>query len=115
VGCPVVHFEIIARDRAAMLDYYERLFGWTVAPDSPQGYSIFAREDTGIQGGVAQGPEGYGGHVTVYVQVADAEAALARAEALGAARMMGPMEVSPGLVVGLFTAPAGHVVGVMEP
>src|SRR5437868_1237961 len=104
-----------------MLDYYERLFGWTVAPGSPQGYSIFARSDnqteegTGIQGGIAQGPEGYGGHVTVYVQVPDAEAALAKAETLGATRMMGPMEVSPGLVVGLFTDPAGHVVGVMEP
>jgi predicted enzyme related to lactoylglutathione lyase len=85
MGRPVVHFEITGGDARA------------------------------LQGGIAQGPEGYGGHGTVYVQVPDAVAALARAQALGAARMMGPTEVSPGLVVGLFTDPAGHVVGVMEP
>jgi len=45
--------------------------------------------------------------------VPDVEAALAKAESLGGTRMMGPDEVMPGLVIGLFTDPEGHVIGVM--
>ena len=82
-------------------------------------YGMVSREGNtnsdgvGIGGGVAGGPEGYTGHVTFYVQVADVEAALAKAESLGGTRMMGPDEVMDGLVIGLFNDPEGHVVGVM--
>ncbi len=60
-----------------------------------------------------EAPEGYAGHLTFYVAVPDVEAALAQAESLGGTRMMGPDEVMPGLIVGLFTDPAGHTVGVL--
>jgi uncharacterized protein len=63
---------------------------------------------------VAGGPEGYGGHVTFYVEVPDAEAALAKAEELGGSRVMGPDEVMEGLVIGQFADPEGHVVGVVQ-
>ena len=36
-------------------------------------------DGAGIGGGVAGGPEGYGGHVTFYVEVDDPEGALAKA------------------------------------
>ena len=39
---------------------------------------------------MAGGPEGYGGHVTFYIEVPDVEAALAKAEELGGSRIMGP-------------------------
>lgn len=58
-------------------------------------------------------PDGYDGHVTVYVGVPDVEAALAKAESLGGTRMMGPDQVMEGLVIGLFTDPEGHTVGVV--
>ncbi len=58
-------------------------------------------------------PRATPGHVTVYVAVPDVEAALAKAESLGGTRMMGPDEVMPGLVIGLFTDPEGHTVGVL--
>ncbi len=60
------------------------------------------------------GPEGYEGHVTFYVEVPDVEAALEKAEELGGSRMMGPDEVMEGLVIGLFSDPEGHVVGVVS-
>jgi predicted enzyme related to lactoylglutathione lyase len=63
---------------------------------------------------VAAGPEGYEGHVTFYVEVPDAEAALARAEELGGARVMGPDQVMEGLVIGQFADPEGHVIGVVQ-
>ena len=67
----------------------------------------------GIGGGIATGP-GISGHVSVYVEVPDVEAALAKAEELGGSRMMGPDEVMEGLVIGLFTDPEGHVIGVLK-
>jgi hypothetical protein len=83
-------------------------------------YGLVAREGNtnaegvGIGGGVGGGPEGYPGHVTFYVEVPDVEASLAKAEELGGTRMMGPDEPMPGLTVGLFQDPEGHIVGVVS-
>ncbi len=52
--------------------------------------------------------------MTFYVEVPDVEAALARAEVLGGTRMMGPDEVMPGLVIGLFNDPEGHTIGLVK-
>jgi predicted enzyme related to lactoylglutathione lyase len=120
MGQPVVHFEITGRDGPALQRYYGELFGWEIDADNPMGYGIVQREGNlnadgiGIGGGVTTGPEGYGGHVTFYVEVPDAEAALAKAEQLGGTRMMGPAEVMEGLTIGLFTDPEGHAIGVLQ-
>ena len=120
MGHPVVHFEITGTDGARLRSFYSELFGWRIDADNPMGYGVVGREENlsadgvGIGGGVAQGPEGYPGHVTVYVEVPDVEAALAQAEDLGGTRMMGPAEVMEGLVIGLFTDPEGHVIGVLH-
>ena len=119
MGQPVVHFEVIGKDAQALQSYYGDLFGWEIDANNPMKYGVVQREGNtsadgvGIGGGVGAGPEGYDGHVTFYVEVPDVEAALARAEELGGSRMMGPDEVMPGLVIGLFSDPEGHVVGVL--
>ncbi len=64
--------------------------------------------------GVGQGPEGYDGHVTFYVEVSDVEAALAQAESLGGKRRMGPDQVPGGLTLGHFTDPEGNMVGLTQ-
>jgi uncharacterized protein len=120
MGQPVVHFEIVAKDTAKVQSYYAELFGWEIDADNPVGYGVVPREGNtnadgiGIGGGIAGGPEGYDGHVTFYVEVPDVEAALAKAESLGGSRMMGPEEPMEGVVIGLFTDPEGHVVGVVK-
>jgi predicted enzyme related to lactoylglutathione lyase len=120
MGQPVVHFEITGTDGPALHRYYAELFGWDIDANNEFGYGIVPREGNttedgvGIGGGIATGPEGYPGHVTVYVQVPDVEAALAKAESLGGTRMMGPDEVMERLTIGLFTDPEGHVMGVMS-
>jgi predicted enzyme related to lactoylglutathione lyase len=120
MGQPVVHFEIAGKDAAKLQDYYSQLFGWEIDANNPMGYGLVPREGNvnadgiGIGGGISAGPEGYGGHVTFYVEVPDADAAMAQAEQLGGTRMMGPMEVMDGLTIGLFTDPEGHVIGVTE-
>ena len=120
MGQPVVHFEIVGQDAAKLQDYYAQLFGWEIDASNPMGYGLVPREGNvnadgiGIGGGISAGPDGYAGHVTFYVEVPDAEAAMAQAQHLGGTRMMGPEEVMDGLVIGLFTDPEGHVIGVIE-
>ena len=120
MGQPVVHFEVIGKDGDRLQAYYSELFGWRIESDNEMGYGIVQREGNtnpdgiGIGGGVGRGPEGYDGHVTFYVEVPDVEAALAKAEELGGSRMMGPEEMGPDLVIGMFADPEGHVVGVVS-
>lgn len=123
MGQPVVHFEIIGNDPAKLRSYYGDLFGWefqegdaaTKAVSQPGNYGFVDRsttdDGTGINGGVGGG-EGYEGRVLFYVGVPDVEAALQKAERLGGTRRLGP-EGTPGtLVVGHFTDPEGHLIGV---
>jgi len=121
MGNPVVHFEVIGRDPAKLRTYYAELFGWefgvgdaaTESVSQPGNYGFVdgSTTDGGINGGVGGG-EGYEGRVLFYVGVPDVEAALQKAESLGGRRVMGP-EGTPGtLVVGRFTDPEGHVIGV---
>jgi uncharacterized protein len=120
MGQPVVHFEIIGQDAERLRGYYSELFGWEIDAANPMGYGTVEREANlspdgiGIGGGIGQGPEGYPGHVTFYVEVPDVEAALAKAESLGGTRLMGPDQPMEGLEIGLFTDPEGHVVGLVR-
>ncbi|WP_405144217.1 VOC family protein [Sphaerisporangium sp. NBC_01403] len=123
MGHPVVHFEIIGSDPAKLRSYYGDLFGWEFDTSGPVSEEVsqpgeygFVEPGTiggvGIPGGVGGG-KGYEGHVVFYVGVPDVEAALQRAESLGGKRRMGP-DRAPGttLVVGHFTDPEGHLIGV---
>jgi hypothetical protein len=115
----VVHFEITGTDGPKLRSFYTELFDWKINADNPVGYGIVESEQSssgtpGLPGGIAQGPEGYPGHVTVYVEVPDVEAALAKAESLGGKRLMGPEQVMENVEIGMFHDPEGHVVGVIK-
>ena len=120
MGQPVVHFEIIGSDTDGLRSFYSELFGWEFDTANPVNYGVVPREGNtnpdgiGIGGGLGAAPEGYGGHVTFYVEVPDVEAALAKAESLGGARMMGPQKVMEGVEIGLLQDGEGHVVGVVK-
>jgi uncharacterized protein len=121
MGQPVVHFEVIGKDGEKLQGYYSELFDWKIDAGNPMNYGVVQREDNtnadgvGIGGGVAQGPEGYDGHITFYVEVPDVGATLAKAEELGGQRIFGPDEV-PGMemILGQFTDPEGHVIGLIQ-
>jgi predicted enzyme related to lactoylglutathione lyase len=119
MGRPVVHFEVVGSDGAALRSFYSDLFGWKIDADNPMNYGIIQRDGnvasdgTGIGGGIGVAPEGQPGHVTFYIGVTDVEAALAKAESLGGSRMMGPEQVMEEIEIGLFNDPEGHVIGVI--
>src|SRR5437870_952035 len=120
MGQPVVHFEVVGKDGEKLRRYYTELFGWEIQADNPMKYGMVAREGNtgsdgvGIGGGVGQGPDGYEGHVTFYVEVPNVEEALQKAESLGGKRIMGPEDIMGQVVLGQFTDPEGHMVGVVE-
>ncbi len=121
MGQPVVHFEVVGKDGERLHQYYSDLFGWNVNADNPMKYGMVDAKDnessggdTGIGGGVGQGPDGYEGHVTFYVAVPDVEAALQKAEELGGKRVMGPEEIMGMVTLGQFTDPEGHLIGVVN-
>jgi len=120
MGQPVVHFEVVGKDGTKLQNYYGALFGWEMDADNPMNYGMVAREGNlgrdgvGIGGGVGQGPEGYGGHVTFYVAVPDVEEALQKAESLGGERIMGPEDIMGQVVLGQFKDPEGNMVGVVQ-
>jgi predicted enzyme related to lactoylglutathione lyase len=121
MGQPVVHFEIIGRDPATLRSYYGELFGWefnvgdattdTISAPGNYGFVDGSTTGHGINGGVGGGA-GYEGRVLFYVEVPDVEAALRRAESLGGKRLMGPEGTPGSLMVGQFTDPEGHLIGV---
>ena len=120
MGRPVVHFEVMGRDGAAMQRFYSELFGWRVDADNPIGYGMVPREENltpdgaGIGGGIGQASEGFDGYVTFYVAVPDVEQALQEAERLGGRRVMGPESPMPGVEIGMFLDPEQHPVGVVR-
>ena len=124
MGQPVVHFEVAGKDGEKLQSYYGELFDWDVDADNSMNYGLVSREGNtnsegiGIGGGLSQGPEGYPGHVTFYVEVPDVEATLAKAESLGGSRAMGPetIEMDDGatMTMGHLTDPEGHVIGVIQ-
>jgi predicted enzyme related to lactoylglutathione lyase len=121
MGNPVVHFEVVSKDRERISKYYSELFGWEIDANNPMNYGMISREENmtddgmGIGGGIGPAPEGYDGHLTVYVAVADVEEALAKAESLGGTRVMGPETIPEMLILGQFKDPDGNLVGVMTP
>jgi predicted enzyme related to lactoylglutathione lyase len=120
MGQPVVHFEVIGKDADKLHSYYADLFGWKIDADNPMKYGMVSRDEnlssegTGIGGGVGGGPDGYEGHVTFYVAVPDVEEALAKAESLGGARVMGPEKIMDQVELGQFKDPEGHLIGVVK-
>ena len=85
MGNKVAHVEIRARDADAARAFYGELFDWSF-PEAPEpGYTYI---ETGlpdaVPGGIGRAQGGGQGHVTFFVDVADVEAALAKAASLGA-------------------------------
>ncbi len=111
---PVVMFEIMGTDVAALRSFYQELFGWEIDADNPMDYGLVEpAQGKGIPGGIGALPEGYPGHVTFYVEVPDVEKALNRAEEVGGTRVMGPENIMDRVDVGHFTDPEGHLIGLI--
>jgi uncharacterized protein len=125
MGNPVVHFEVIGPDPAALRSFYAALFGWDSIPGAPvapgisdeRSYAFLDAPDGAapVAGGIGGG-EGFAPRATFYVGVADVGRALADAVRLGGTVVLEPQRnEGTGVVVGHLRDPAGNLVGVAGP
>jgi predicted enzyme related to lactoylglutathione lyase len=115
MGNPVIHFEIVGKDGAALRDFYGKLFDWQIDANNPMNYGMIAppgEGEIGIGGGVG-GTEDGSSMVTFYVQVDNLQAALDKAEKLGAKTVMPPMDIPGGPSIAQFCDPQGNTVGIV--
>jgi uncharacterized protein len=110
---PVVHFEISGKDGKKTQAFYASLFGWEVDANNPMDYGMVSAQDgQGIGGGIAPAMGDPG--VTIYVDVADLDATLAKAEELGGKTVMPPSDVPGGPKLAQFSDPDGNLIGLTQ-
>ena len=99
---------------AAEANLFPTMWGFEAA-EGFAGYHLVGGEGIGVAGAVGRGMEEMPSYVTIYVQVASIDETLGKVEANGGSTIV-PRTVIPDTVVfGLFTDPAGNLVGVVEP
>ena len=111
MGAQVIHVEVVGKDGEGLQRFYENVFGWELDKNNPGGYGLVRQG--GLTGGIGASQDGGAGHVTFYVDTADAAETLRKVEAAGGRIIMPPTEVAPETTIALFADPEGHVVGLM--
>ena len=112
---PVMWFEIIGTDSAALHKFYRDALGWKLtAPVKEMGnYSMVEGHEPGIGGGIG-GSDGDSARVSVYFETAEPQRLLDRALAAGASLIMPVTTITPTTTIAMFTDPAGNTVGIMK-
>ena len=104
----IVHFEIGGTNLEKSADFYRALFGWKI-PNGPM-KSIEGAGLTGHLNALGHEPANY---TVVYVGVDDIKGYIARAEALGARKLVGPIAIPTGQFAWL-SDPTGTIVGLWQ-
>ena len=109
---PIVHFEVLGKDKAVLEDFYTAAFDWQLNP-AMDNYSMVS-PGGGINGAIGTSMDGGAGHATFYVEVADINETLSVIEGRGGRKISGPDQVPNGPLVALFTDPEGHLIGLVQ-
>ena len=116
MGNPVVQWQIVAKDPDAVTRFYSALFGWKVDARNALGYRVVdTGNGRGINGGVWPSPPEGHNLVQLFVEVADIDAAIAKATALGATVIVPKSELPDGDALAILLDPAGLSFGVYRP
>lgn len=109
---PVVHWAITARDPAAQRDFYMALFNWDIEADGLMNIGAgLGSPEPGPAGHIQQGDVP---GVSLYVQVRDIRASLARAAELGGTITMEPLDVPNGPTIAFLKDPEGNGLGLVQ-
>src|SRR5438045_6216204 len=109
---PIVHFEVLGKDKTVLEDFYRAAFDWQLNP-AGDNYSMVS-PGTGINGGIGTSMDGAAGHATFYVEVANIAETLTVVEGRGGRKISGPDQVPNGPLVAIFADPEGHVIGLVQ-
>ena len=114
---PVVHFELPAEDPQKLIDFYTKVFGWTIKPiGGPTGYwtvETVGPGEVGINGGLMK-KAGPNQSALNYIQVDALDDFTGKIESAGGKVVHGKMPV-PGLGwFAIATDPEGNAFGVWQ-
>jgi len=113
----VCFWEINGTEGGKLAAFYTGVFGWQA--DNEPGSDYFhlhsgGNEQGGIAGGVFTGKGKLPHHLTIYVDVDDADAYFDRALELGATPAQAPFNVEGVGRLGFFRDPDGHIIGLIQ-
>ena len=109
---PIVHFEVLGKDKAVLEDFYRAAFDWQLNPVMDH-YSIVS-PGAGINGSIGTSMDGDGGYATFYVEVANIAETLTVIEGRGGRKISGPDQMPNGPLIATFADPEGHVIGLVQ-
>src|SRR5438105_8159205 len=109
---PVMWFEIIGKDSAGLQKFYRDACGWRLTPRVKEmgNYSMLEGHEPGPGGGIGEGDA----RVTVYVESADPQALLEKAQRAGATVLMPVTTITPTTTIAMLMDPAGNTFGLMK-
>ncbi len=104
----IVHIEIPTKDAAISGKFYADLFGWKIETFAEMNYTMFEPSE-GPGGGFSEvSDENLIGKVLIYVDSADIDADLKKAEELGGKIIMPKSEIPETGWFGIFEDPTGN-------
>ena len=111
----VIQFEITGPHGGALQHFYAHLFDWPIQQTGTAGYGRVPPAAGSIPGAIGPSWDGGPGQLTVYVEVDDLDATLARAVELGG-RLVGAPVAKPeaNLRFAFVADPAGHVIALAQ-
>lgn len=113
MGVPIVHFEVGCRDRDKTSAFYRELFDWDIQAAGPAAM-IATEAGAGIDGHITSLGHDPHHYVTVYAEVDDIPAYLARAEKLGGKTMIPETEIPGQGFFAWFTDVDGNIIGLWK-
>ncbi len=113
----IAWLELASTDIPASAKFYSDLFGWPIVRDEEMDYTMtdFERGETGVGfSPVSEEQDVAPGSVLVYVDVADVDAAIARAKELGAPIILDKTEIPTVGWMAVLGDPGGNRIAVMQ-
>ncbi|HUU83669.1 MAG TPA: VOC family protein [Phycisphaerae bacterium] len=114
MGSPLCHFEFMSNDPDKCRSFYGNVFGWEYDDKSMPGYTLI-KTDREPGGGLMKCPEEAPGPVlSVYFDVPDIDAALAKVTEGGGTVVVPKTPIPDVGSYAMFTDPEGICVGLFE-
>src|SRR5690242_11836355 len=114
MGNPVVYFDVTSPQGDELKRFYSQLFGWRLT-EASGGYALIdTRAGEGINGGIGTATADHATPVAFYVQAADLQAVLDRAEKLGGRTLIPVTDVPNIVTYAMFADPDGLVIGLVK-
>jgi uncharacterized protein len=115
MSCPVMQWQILAKDPEGASAFYSGLFGWRINTDNPLGYrAIDTGSPEGIQGGIWPSPPEGHNFVQLFIQVDSVADYVSKAEKMGARAIIPPQALPEGDVLAIMHDPQGIAFGLVS-